>query len=71
VWWQALKTDYENNFGPHPVMLIKKFFGLHKIDGISMDARLIKVKNVAYMLEEVNLVLPKDIIAYYMIQALP
>ncbi len=31
-------------------MLIKKFFGLHKIDGISMDAHLIKVKNVAYML---------------------
>jgi hypothetical protein len=52
-------------------MLIKKFFGLHRIDGISMDAHLIKVKNVAQMLEEVNSVLPKDIIVYYMIQALP
>lgn len=71
MWWQALKADYENTFGPHLVMLIKKFFGLHRIDGISMDAHLIKVKNVAYMLEEVNSVLPKDIIVYYMIQALP
>lgn len=70
MWWQALKADYENNSGPHPVMLIKKFMGLHRIDGIS-DAHLIKVKNVAYMLEEVNSMLPKDIIVYYMIQGLP
>jgi hypothetical protein len=70
VWWQALKADYENTFGPHLVMLIKKFFGLHRIDGISMDAHLIKVKNV-HIIEEVKLVFPKDIIVYYMIQALP
>jgi hypothetical protein len=70
VWWQALKADYENTFGPHLVMIIKKFFGLHRIDGISMDAHLIKVKNV-HIIEEVKLVFPKDIIVYYMIQALP
>ncbi len=70
MWWQALKADYENTFGPHLVMLIKKFFGLHRIDGISMDAHLIKVKNV-HIIEEVKLVFPKDIIVYYMIQALP
>ncbi len=70
MWWQALKADYEKYFGLHPVMLIKKFFGLHRIDGISMDAHLIKVKNV-HIIEEVNLVFPKYIIVYYMIQALP
>ncbi len=70
MWWQALKADYENTFGPHLVMIIKKFFGLHRIDGISMDAHLIKVKNV-HIIEEVKLVFPKDIIVYYMIQALP
>jgi hypothetical protein len=70
VWWQALKADYENNFGPHLVMLIKKFFGLHRMNGILMDAHFIKVKNV-HIIEEVNLVFPKDIIVYYMIQALP
>jgi hypothetical protein len=35
-----------------------------------MDAHLIKVKNV-HIIEEVKLVFPKDIIVYYMIQALP
>jgi len=70
VWWQALKANYENTFGPHLVMLIKKFFFLHRIDGISMDAHLIKVKNV-HIIEEVKLLFPKDIIVYYMIQTLP
>jgi hypothetical protein len=45
-------------------------FGLQRIDGISMDAHFIKIKNV-HMLEEVNSVLTKDIIVDYMIQALP
>jgi hypothetical protein len=57
VCWQAFKACYENNYGPYCVMLIKKFFGLCKTNGVSMDAHLTEIKNVIDMLEEINLVL--------------
>jgi hypothetical protein len=71
VCWQALNACYENNSGPCCVMSIEKFFGLCKANGISMDARPTKIKNVIDMLEEVNLVFLKYIIVYYTIQNLP
>jgi hypothetical protein len=69
--WISLKTRYESNSGPRRVMLIDKFFALRKTDSISMDAYLTEVKEVANLLEEVNVNISEDIIVYYTLKNLP
>lgn len=69
--WTGLKTRYESDSGPRRVMLIDKFFSLRKTDSISMDAHLTEVKEIANLLEEVEVKLPEDIIVYYTLKNLP
>ena len=69
--WTGLKTRYESDSGPRRVMLIEKFFALQKTESISMDAHLTEVKEVANLLEEVDVILPEDIIVYYTLKNLP
>lgn len=69
--WTGLKTRYESDSGPRRVMLIEKFFALRKTESISMDAHLTEVKEVANLLEEVEVNIPEDIIVYYTLKNLP
>ena len=69
--WTWLKTRYESDSGPRRVMLIEKFFSLRKTESISMDAHLTEVKEVANLLEEVDVIIPEDIIVYYTLKNLP
>ena len=69
--WTGLKTRYESDSGPRRVMLIEKFFALRKTESISMDAHLTEVKEVANLLEEVDVIIPEDIIVYYTLKNLP
>lgn len=50
-------------------MLIEKF--LWKTESISMDAHLTEVREVANLLEEVEVDIPEDIIMYYTLRNLP
>ncbi len=49
---------------PKKVMLIGKIFSLRKIDNITMDAHLTKIKNVVDQLEEIGMSLHEDIIVH-------
>lgn len=69
--WVGLKTRYESDSGPRRVMLIEKFFSLRKTEAISMDAHLTEIKEVANLLEEVEVIIPEDIIVYYTLKNLP
>ena len=69
--WTGLKTRYESDSGPRRVMLIEKFFSLRKTESISMDAHLIEVKEIANLLEEVDVNIPEDIIVYYTLKNMP
>ena len=69
--WLGLKTRYESDSGPRRVMLIEKFFSLRKTESVSMDAYLTEVKEITNLLEEVEVVIPKDIIVYYTLKNLP
>lgn len=69
--WTGLKTRYESDSGPRRVMLIDKFFSLRKTESISMDAHLTEVKEIANLLEEVDVNIPEDIIVYYTLKNLP
>jgi hypothetical protein len=69
--WTGLKTRYKFDSGPRRVMLIEKFFALRKTESISMDAHLTEVKEVANLLEEVEVNIPEDIIVYYTLKNLP
>ena len=69
--WTGLKTRYESVSGPRRVMLIDKFFALRKTESITMDAHLTEVKEVANLLEEVEVKIPEDIIVYYTLKNLP
>jgi hypothetical protein len=69
--WTGLKTRYESDSGPRRVMLIEKFFSLRKIESISMDAHLTEVKEIANLLEDVEVTIPEDIIVYYTLKNLP
>lgn len=52
-------------------MLIEKFFSLRKAKSISMDAHLTEDKEIANLLEEVDVTIPEDIIVYYTLKNLP
>ena len=69
--WTGLKTRYESDSGPRRVMLIEKLFSLRKTEYVSMDAHLTVVKEVANLLEEVEVIIPEDIIVYYTLKNLP
>ena len=69
--WTGLKTRYESDSGPRQVMLIDKFFSLRKTESISMDDHLTEVKEIANLLEEVEVVIPEKIIVYYTLKNLP
>lgn len=69
--WTGLKTRYESDSGPRRVMLIDKFFALRRTESITMDTHLTEVKEIANLLEEVDVVIPKDIIVYYTLKNLP
>ena len=69
--WTGLKTRYESDSGPRRVSLIEKFFSLRKTESVSMDAHLTEVKEIANLLEEVEVVIPEDIIVYYTLKNLP
>ena len=69
--WTGLKTRYESDSGPRRVMLIEKFFSLRKTESISMDAHLTEVKEIANLLEEVDVIIPEDIIVNYTLKNLP
>jgi hypothetical protein len=56
--WTALKTRYESDSGPRRVMLIDKFFALRKTESTTMDAHLTEVKEIATLLEEVDVSIP-------------
>jgi transposase InsO family protein len=69
--WTGLKTRYESDSGPRQVNLIEKFFALWKTKSISMDDHLTEVKEIANLLEEVEVNIPEDIIVYYTLKNLP
>ena len=69
--WTGLKTRYESDSGPRRVMLIEKLFSLRKTESMSMDTHLIAVKEIANLLEEVEVIIPEDIIVYYTLKNLP
>lgn len=46
-------------------MLIDKFFALWETESISMDAHLTEFKEIATLLEEVDVNILEDIIVYY------
>ena len=69
--WSGLKTRYESDSGPRRVMLIEKFFSLRKTESVSMDTYLTEVKEITNLLEEVEVVIPEDIIVYYTLKNLP
>ena len=69
--WTGLKTRYESDNGPCKIMLIDKFVALRKTESISMDAHLTEVKEVANLLEEVDVNIPEDIIVYYTLKNMP
>lgn len=69
--WTCLKTRYESDSGPRRVMLIEKFFALRKTEFVSMDVHLTEVKEIANLLEEVDVIIPEDIIVYYTLKNLP
>ena len=71
VCWTSLKTWYESDSGPHRVMLIEKILSLRNTKSISMDAHLTEVKEIAKLLEEVDVNIPEDIIVYYTLKNLP
>ena len=52
-------------------MLIEKFFSLRKTENVSMDEHLTDVKEIANLLEEVDVIIPEDIIVYYTLKNLP
>jgi hypothetical protein len=52
-------------------MLLEKFFALRKTEGVSMDTHLTEVRNVASLLEEVEVEIPEDVIVYYTLKNLP
>ncbi|OAE28136.1 hypothetical protein AXG93_638s1240 [Marchantia polymorpha subsp. ruderalis] len=57
--------------GPRKAYLVDKFFALRKTDNTSMDVHLTKFRNIADLLEEVNVVLPDEIIECYALKNLP
>ena len=69
--WTGLKTRYESDSGPRRVMLLEKFFALRKTEAISMDTHLTEVKEVANLLEEVEVIIPEDVIVFYTLKNLP
>lgn len=69
--WTGLKTRYESDSGPRRVMLLEKFFALRKTEAMSMDTHLTKVKEVANLLEEVEVKIPEDVIVFYTLKNLP
>lgn len=69
--WTDLKTKYKSDGGPRCVMLIEKFFALRKTKSVSMDTHLTEVKEIANLLEEVDVIIPEDIIVYYIMKNLP
>ena len=69
--WTGLKTRYESDSGPRRVMLIEKFFSLRKTESVSMDTHLTEVKEIANLLEKVEVIIPEDIIVYYTLKNLP
>lgn len=69
--WTGLKARYESDSGPRRVMLLEKFFALRKTEGVSMDTHLTEVRNVANLLEEVEVNMPEDVIVYYTLKNLP
>ena len=64
-------TIYESDSGPRHVMLIDKFFALRNTESISMDAHLTEVREIANLLEEVDVNILEDIIVYYTLKNLP
>lgn len=62
VCWKAIKDG--SDVVPKKVMLIGKIFSLRKIDNITMDAHLTKIKNVVDQLEEIGMSLHEDIIVH-------
>lgn len=69
--WSYLKRRYESQSGPRKAHLVDKFFALRKTDSVTMDVHLTEVRNVADLLEEVNVVLPEEVIVYYALKNLP
>lgn len=69
--WTGLKTRYESDSGPRRAMLIDKFFSLRKTESISMDVHLTEVKEIANLLEEVEVNISEDIIVYFTLKNLP
>ena len=69
--WTGLKSRYESDSGPRRVMLLEKFFALRKTESVSRDAHLTEVKEVANLLEEVEVTMPESVIVFYMLKNLP
>jgi hypothetical protein len=69
--WTGLKSRYESDSGPRRVMLLEKFFALRKTESVSMDTHLTEVKEVANLLEEVEVKIPEDVIVFYTLKNLP
>lgn len=69
--WTGLKSRYESNSGPRRVMLLEKFFAMRKTESVSMDTHLTEVKEVANLLEEVEVNIPEDVIVFYTLKNLP
>ena len=69
--WTGLKARYESDSGPRRVMLLEKFFAMRKTEAVSMDTHLTEVREVANLLEEVEVNMPEDVIVFYTLKNLP
>lgn len=69
--WTGLKSRYELDSGPRRVMLLAKFFALRKTEAVSMDAHLTEMREIANLLEEVEVIIPEDVIVFYTLKKLP
>lgn len=45
--------------------MVDKFFALRKNKTITMNIHLTEIKNVAHLIEEVNVVVPNKVVVYY------
>lgn len=71
--WTGLKARYESDSGPRRVHdgRLEKFFAMRKTEAVSMDTHLTEVREVANLLEEVEVNMPEDVIVFYTLKNLP
>lgn len=69
--WTHLISRYKANNNPQKVHLIGEFFGCERLNIMSMEKYLVEMKETTNPLQDVNVVLPKDIVVWIVVKNLP